>query len=87
MRKGLTMHRRINITLPEETVRLLDRVSEKGDRSGLIDRAIKHYVERRGRTNLRRLLKEGYQRRSAADLAALEEWFPIEHDVWSEEKK
>ena len=87
MRKGLTMHRRINITLPEETVRLLDRVSEKGDRSGLIDRAIKHYIERRGRANLRRQLKEGYQRRSAIDLQVAEEWFPIEHEVWSAQEK
>jgi CopG family transcriptional regulator / antitoxin EndoAI len=31
------MHRRLNITLPEETVRLLDRVAKSGDRSRLID--------------------------------------------------
>src|SRR2546428_14019166 len=27
------MHRRLNITLPEETIRLIDRVAAKGDRS------------------------------------------------------
>lgn len=86
MNKGLTMHRRINVSLPEETLRLLDRVSEKRDRSGLIDRAIKQYVERRGRANLRRQLKEGYRQRSDFDLAIAEEWFPIEQEVWGRKK-
>lgn len=81
------MHQRINVTLPEETVRLLDRVSEKGDRSGLIDRAVRQYVLRRGRANLRRQLKEGYQRRSMNDLRIAEEWFPVEHEVWSTPEK
>lgn len=77
------MHRRINISLPEKTVRLLDRVSEKGNRSGLIDRAIWVYVDHVGRANLRRQLKEGYRRRSEADLRIADEWFPIEQEVWS----
>lgn len=42
------MHRRINITLPEETVRLIDRVAAKGDRSRLIDEAVRHYVQKTG---------------------------------------
>lgn len=80
------MHKRINITLPEETVRLLDRVSAKGDRSGLIDRAIKRYVEETGKANLRRRLKEGYERRAAADLETVEAWFSLDEKVWSARK-
>lgn len=80
------MHKRINITLPEETVRLLDRVSAKGDRSGLIDRAIKRYVEETGKANLRRRLKEGYERRAAADLETAEAWFSLDEKVWSARK-
>ena len=38
------MHKRINITLPEETLALIDRVTEHGDRSRFIDEAIKHYI-------------------------------------------
>ena len=33
------MNKRLNITLPEQTVRLMDRVAGKGQRSSLIDRA------------------------------------------------
>ncbi len=46
------MHRRINITLPEETIRSLDRVAKKGDRSRLIDEAVRRYIREVGRTNV-----------------------------------
>ena len=81
------MHKRINITLPEETVRLLDRVSAKGDRSGLIDRAIKRYVEETGKANLRRRLKDGYERRAGYDLETAEAWFSLDEEVWSANKQ
>jgi CopG family transcriptional regulator / antitoxin EndoAI len=38
------MHRRINITLPEKTVQLIDRLAQKGDRSCLINEVIVRYV-------------------------------------------
>ena len=36
------VHRRINITLSEDTLALLDRVVSKGDRSRLIDEAVRY---------------------------------------------
>jgi len=82
-----TMHRRINITLPEETVRLIDRASEKGNRSRLINEAVKRYVRELGRAHLRKRLKEGAQRRAARDLRIAEEWFPLEEEVWQNTKR
>jgi CopG family transcriptional regulator/antitoxin EndoAI len=72
------MHRRINVTLPEETVRLIDRVSEKGDRSRFINEAVKRYIGEMGRANLRKLLKEGSLRRAGRDRRLAEEWFLLE---------
>ncbi len=72
------MYRRINITLPEETVLLIDRVTERGDRSGLIDVAVRKYVETIGRAKLRRRIKEGAVRRGQRDLQLAAEWFAIE---------
>ncbi len=66
------MYKRINITLPEETVALIDRVVEKGARSGLIDSAIRHYIEQVGKGNLRKSLKEGAIRRAERDLSLAE---------------
>ncbi len=76
------MHRRINITLPEETVRLIDRVAPKGDRSRLIAEAVTHYVESTGRAKLRKQLKEGAIRRAARDRQVATDWFALDDEAW-----
>ena len=80
-----TVHRRINVTLPEETVRLLDRVSEKGDRSRLINEAVRRHIAEVGRRNLRKCLKEGSLRRAERDRRLAEEWFLLEEEAWGTE--
>jgi CopG family transcriptional regulator / antitoxin EndoAI len=74
--------KRINITLPERTIRLLDRIAEKGERSKLIDQAVHFYAERQSRDRLRQLLREGAQRRAQRDLALAEDWFDLEEEAW-----
>lgn len=81
------MHKRVNVTLPEETIRLIDRAAERGDRSRFIDAAVKYFVRRRGRAQLRRLLEEGAERRAARDLAIAEEWLPVDRDAWRRRRK
>lgn len=76
------MNQRINITLPEETLTLIDRVAEKGDRSRFIDLAIKYYVEAMGKAKLKKLLKEGAIARAERDLRLAEEWFNLEEEAW-----
>jgi len=75
---SVTMHRRINITLPEETIRLIERVAKKGDRSFLISEAVHRYVASVGKTRLRRLLKEGARLNADRDLKLAEEWAGLE---------
>ena len=76
------MHRRINITLPEETVKMIDKVTDKGDRSRFIDRAVKHFVEDIGKAKLRKKLKEGALARAERDLKLAEEWFLLDDQSW-----
>ena len=76
------MHRRINVTLPEETVKLIEHVSRKGGRSRLIDLAIKRYITEIDRANLRKKLKEGALRRAPRDQKLAEEWFLLEDEAW-----
>ncbi len=78
------MHKRINISLPEETLGLIDHVAKKRERSSLIDRAIRYYIADTGSANLRKKLKEGYQRRADRDLDIAEAWFALDNEVWSE---
>ena len=75
------MTKRLNITLPERTVQLMDRVAGKGRRSSLIDRAVRRYLEEETRGNIRKQLAESYRANAASDLKLAEEWFPLEQEV------
>ena len=79
------MHRRINITLPEKTLNLMDRVSKKGDRSRFIDEAIKRYIREVGRAKIREQLKAAYLEGAERDRELAEEWFFLEEEAWQKE--
>lgn len=76
------MNKRLNITLPEQTVRLMDRVAGKGRRSSLIDRAVRRYVHEEARANLRKQLEVSYKANADLDLQLAEQWFPLEEQAW-----
>lgn len=69
---------RINVSLPASTLDLLDRSVGKGNRSRLIDEAVRFYIEGQGRRNLRKLLREQSTRRAGRDRQIAEEWFNLE---------
>ena len=75
-------HKRLNITLPESTVALLETVADKGGRSVFIDTAIKSYIKQTKQENLRESLKTGAIARSQRDLSLAEEWFDVEEESW-----
>ena len=81
------MNKRINITLPAETVRLMDRITAKGGRSRLIDQAVKHYVDSRSRENLRRRLEQGAMEQAGRDLQVAADWFSLEEEAWASERR
>ena len=76
------MRRRVNIILPEDTIRLLDRAAAPGNRSRLIDQAVRRYLRGRNLARLKKLLREGAQKRAARDLSLAGEWFSLDEDAW-----
>lgn len=74
------MQRRINVSLSEEAVRLLDRMAPKGDRSRFLDDLVKRTA--RDREAIRARLKEGYLRRAERDRDEAAEWDPVADDIW-----
>jgi CopG family transcriptional regulator / antitoxin EndoAI len=68
------MYRLTNITLPEEIVRLVDRMAPKRDRSRFIAEAITYYTSASRRADLKRRLREGAVRRADRDHALVGEW-------------
>ncbi len=81
------MHQRINITLPADTVRLLDRVAPKGERSRFIDRAVREQAKRTAKAKLRKELKEGYLRENQITRQLAEEWFLLDEEAWEGAEK
>ena len=76
------MSKRVNIILPDATLKLLDRVAAKGDRSRFISQAVLHYVKTHGAANLRERLKQGALANARLDLEITEDWFPVEQEAW-----
>lgn len=78
------VQQRVNIVLPQETLDLLDAVSKKGERSRVIDIAVRDYVSRAGRMHVRKLLIEGSKVRNNRDLDIARQWGQLKdvNDVW-----
>ena len=81
------MYRRINVTLPNETIQLIDQIVPKGDRSRFIDEAVKYYIAETNKTKLKQQLKEGAIRRAERDLNFAEAWFSLEEEAWLKDEK
>lgn len=71
------MNRRLNITLPEQTVRMLDRAVPQGERSRLIDEAVRRFIHEQGGSNLRKQVELSATARSERDRQIAEEWFAL----------
>lgn len=78
------MHKRVNVTLPVETIRLIERATNKGNRSRFIDQAVQHFVATAGRTSLRRRLEEGARAQAERDLRLAQDWFPVEEAIYGD---
>ena len=81
------MNRRINITLPNETIELLNRIVPKGDRSRFINDAVKYYITEVEKKKLREQLRQGAIERSQRDLNLAETWFDLEEEAWLKNQK
>jgi CopG family transcriptional regulator/antitoxin EndoAI len=77
----LTSYRRVNVTLPETALRLVDRVAPRGSRSRFIAEAIKHYAAATRRKELKKRVKMGAIRRADRDRALAAEWLVIDEEI------
>jgi len=77
-----SLYKRINITLPKDTIQLLNKVAAQGERSRLIDKALRAHISKAGRAELRKQLIEGYIANAERDLQMAKDWFPLEEEAW-----
>lgn len=75
-------YKRINITLPESTVAMLEDVADNGTRSTFIDAAIKKHIHEIRNQELKDQIKAGSIANAERDLEMAREWFDLEEEVW-----
>ncbi len=63
----------VNLQLSDEIVKMLDELSERGDRSTLIAIALQHYSQLIQKTDLREQIKAGAIHRATRDQQLVEE--------------
>lgn len=76
------MNRRINIVLPETTVRAIARLAKPGGRSHFIDRAVQHYVATQSTEALRKRLEQAVVRDRDMERQIADEWFAVDQEIW-----
>lgn len=78
------MNKRLTVSLPEQTVRLLHRLAGRGQRSSLVNRAVLRYGELKRETgaNLRKRLAKSYAMNAALDRQLAEDWFTIDDEAF-----
>ena len=78
------MSKRINIILPEATVRTIDRMVKPGQRSRFIDTAVRHYVANRSVEALRAQLESAAVRDQDLDREVASDWFAVDQQTWQQ---
>ncbi len=74
-------NQRINITLPDQTLKRIDRIAKQGNRSRFIDTAVNFYLSHQAQAELRHELQEGALARAERDSAISAELFDLT-DTW-----
>jgi len=76
------MNQRINIVLPEATIRTIDRLARPGQRSRFINQAVQHYVAENKAASLRARLEETAVRDRDLDREIMQDWLEIDREQW-----
>lgn len=75
---------RMNITIPEQLARKLDRLVSPRKKSKFIVESLEECIHRREREALKAKLKEGYKLRRNEGLRLAEEFRPVDLEGWDE---
>ena len=76
------MNRRINIVLPEVTIRTIDRMAKRGERSRFINHAVQHFVANRSVEALRARLEETTIRDRDLERETAADWSAVDNESW-----
>jgi hypothetical protein len=78
----MSARKRINIVLPEATIRTIDRMAVPGERSRFIDQAVRHYVANQSAEALRARLEQATVRDRDLDREIATDWLAVDREIW-----
>ena len=81
------MSKRLNIVMPETTVKTIDRLAKPGERSRFIDKAVQHYVATSSPEALHERLKAASIRDRDLSLEIANDWFAVDQEQWDKLEK
>jgi CopG family transcriptional regulator/antitoxin EndoAI len=76
------MTRRVNIVLPDATLRTINRVAGPGQRSRFINQAVQHFVAWQSTEALRMRLEQATVRDQDLDREIAAEWLDVDQQAW-----
>lgn len=76
------MTKRINIVLPEKTLRTIDRMVKPGQRSSFINKAVEHFVTHQSAEALRTQLETAAIRDRDLDREVAADWWAVDIEEW-----
>ena len=75
---------RMNITLPEELARQIDKLVEPKKKSQFIAETLQQRIERIQHEKLQKILEEGYKARKKESRSLTKEFEPVDLEGWDE---
>ena len=75
---------RMNITLPEDLARQLDKLVGPRKKSRFITETLKERVKKIEEDKLQKMLEEGYKTRKEESLSIAKEFEPVDLEGWDE---
>ena len=75
---------RMNITLPEDLARQLDKLVGPRKKSRFITETLKERVKKIEEDKLQKMLEEGYKTRKEESLSVAKEFEPVDLEGWDE---
>lgn len=78
------MNQRINIVLPETTVRTIDRIAPAGQRSKFIEQAVQHFISHKSSEAVRARLEETAVRDQDLDREIAGDWLAADTQSWQQ---
>ena len=75
---------RLNITIPEELARQLEKLVGPRNKSHFIAEALKQRIKEIQEEELNKILEEGYKARKQESLSIAQEFEPVDVEGWDE---